>query len=92
MTGDTTRLVAPSRDATLQALKTALEPLDGGPGLYEFMVTMPDPSWGTTPGRQYALGRDEDDGSYRSVLSWKVRGDGSVDFVRVGRLDSRRFP
>jgi len=76
----------PFRSATLRALKIALEPLLDGPRLYEFTVNCPDPAFGTTPGREYSLGVTDDDGSYRSVLYYRVRDDGSVDPVRSGEL------
>lgn len=77
-----------TREAKFRALEEALAPLLGGPGLYEAMRGHPDGVWGTLPGHQYSLGVTEDDGSYRSVLSWKVRADGSVHLVRVGRRGS----
>ena len=89
MVTDMATRAAPARDQTLRALKAILSGLEGGPSLYDFMVGIPDsdPEWGTKPGKQYSLGVD-DDGTYRSVLSWKVISDGSVDLVKVGRSGS----
>ena len=77
-----------TRSKTLQQLKAVLGQLQDGPELYEFVSGIPGREFGWVPGRQYSLGVTDDDGSYRSVLSYRVRDDGSVDLVRTGKPSS----
>lgn len=69
---------------TLAELKSILAVLDNGLDLYQSMVLHAPADWGTLPGRHYILSITEHDGTERTVLSWDVRTNGSVDPVKVG--------
>lgn len=83
--------VGATRAKTLRMLGDMLDLLEDGPSLYASMLDIDDPNWGTKVGHQYSLQIVEDDETYRTVLSWWVKADGSVDPVRVGKERSQQF-
>lgn len=84
--------VAIARQAALAEIRLALEAHPDGWGLYQSMIRSAQKNWGTEPGREYSLGRLNEEGDHVTVIHWKITKHGFVDGMRLAYLDTPLCP